>query len=268
LSSKKSDESRIWGWIGRIAVIIGLIWGAIQIINYFSQKDAEIVAEGQFYRLVIPDPIIEDFKKKNERINANEIEKLLPEKLEGRYSVASGIADFINKDKSIITATELSNLSTYWEFQIQNNGSKESSDLKLELPIKGYYRINKRGESSTGGKFENIISIGNLRPSNSVLVLVWTNEFVSEYRAQEAKVTSPNGVISVSQPTLVKGGYAWFYNNIFPIIFFSVIGGFIVIVLFLFVIDKYFIVTPRNSVPEDQENEKESVETKESASSP
>ena len=222
-----SDSSGKKGFVAGLvtaAVITTGILAAVQIFDRITSNNARITAEGTFTKIVMPEPIINELRKQNEKIPLEEIAKLLPEKWENRTSVASSIAELVNKQSSRDALFTLSRLDNFLEFNIQNDGGKEAFDLKLELPLKGYYTLSRRGEKAVTGTFEHIISIGNLRPTNTVSIQVWSGDIFSEYYTDDAKVTYPDGVVSINFPTSVKGWYASLYNNLFGLILLTLFG--------------------------------------------
>lgn len=214
--SAQPHETGIWSWVGKVSAVLIVIYTIIQIGQYYSSKEVKIVAEGEYYSYDFPAKLEKDIdaKESNPRANPDEINKLLPQDLKDRDIIADKISSHLNGWDKPYFGFRIRNLQSYWKFVIKNEGNKEATDLKLELPFSGTYQISRTGEEEKGEDFTNIIPIGNIRPSNSVSVKVWSSTYVQNgyWRDDEIRVTYPEGVIQVNFPAIIRGAWQWIYE--------------------------------------------------------
>ncbi|MCU0439566.1 MAG: hypothetical protein MUC49_16865 [Raineya sp.] len=60
--SEEKKENTVWGIIGKISVVIIIIWTFIQIYNYFKpQYSAEVL--GNYHKIYYPDIILKERKE-------------------------------------------------------------------------------------------------------------------------------------------------------------------------------------------------------------
>jgi hypothetical protein len=232
LASESTNKKGFVAGLVTAAVIATGILAALQIYDRITSNNARIVAEGDYTDISMPDQLVDELEKNNQRIDSGEIEKLLPEKLENRSSIAISVADALNKNRNSDALFSLTHIDHFLTFDIRNDGGREAADLKLELPVKGYYVLSRRGEKPVMGSFQYVIPIGNLRASNAVSIRVWTAEYFSEYVTKDVKITYPDGVIGVDFPSRVRGWYASFYYNIAWLLFLLFILGLIALLMF------------------------------------
>lgn len=214
MSVGQTNDKGAWAWFGKIAAVLAVIWLVIQIFNYFSTKDVKIVAEGEYSPFSLPDNIFDQMSRMEPQLDdIAQIEKLLPEKLENRSALASNIYNSIFKER-FSNLLKISSVNSIWSFNITNEGSKEAVDLKLIFPSVGYYRLYKSGgEHFEAVRFNDIIPIGNLRPSESVELSVWANNFPAlDPETRDIRITYPDGVAYISYPAKIKGWLANIFN--------------------------------------------------------
>jgi hypothetical protein len=221
-----SDEANDrWATVGKIltviATAIAVLYGVIQIYDRYYPKDAEIVAVCDRSSFSIPPAYYEKLSEWQKVIKPEEIEKFISLdsdlKDEERQILSRAFADYLDRRKSI-NPDPLSAMFSYGpinnieqcRISVKNIGSKEATDLKLQIRDKGYYKFSKTGEEWNSGSFENSIALGSLHPDNEVVILVW-REDSSPFEL--IKITHPNGVVEVGTSERVTGFLAWLHKE-------------------------------------------------------
>jgi hypothetical protein len=157
-----------------------------------------------------------------------------------RYSVeARGVTfpfKIPNKNQTANdSANVLNKYTSLWYFVIENNGDKPLENLKLEVPMNGFYEL-VRPDSSSVGNFKKSINIGELNPSYSAVIYIWVtaenttidNFFESEFldaKKENSRVTHKYGYAKVD--------FSQGVNDIFIVM---VIGAIMMILLVAFIV--------------------------------
>lgn len=226
MSNSENSKKDIWSYLGKIGMLVALIWGIIQIFNYFSKNkdfDAEVNGNHSFYET--------SPKHRIAFTNANEYKALVKTIIsrEGNlktYELDTLLQKIKSDNKSILHYELRNNLSELgfneyekeyneiWTFSIKNTGDKPLEELALELPFNGSYKVILPNNVILEGDFKNKILVGELRPSYEANVVVWTSSY-SSYTStsfedeDKSRFTHKFGWFSIKYPVEVKGIYAW-----------------------------------------------------------
>jgi len=262
------NKSNIWGNIGKLGVLVTLIWGVIQIFEYFSgENDYKVVASGKIsYYEVSPNQkeAFNDYKKfklitktlvDNEiPINTSDLNELL------KYIEGNNVKYGILKSEYEYNKYSDNNIEEYneiWTFSIKNNSNKPLEEISLELPFNGYYKVILPNNNIKNGTFSNKVEIGDLKPSYDAIIMCWRNSYSASitdamytYDQEKTRFTHKYGWFSIDYPIEATGIYAWFKrnDNIYFFIFIFIIT--ILAIPYLYYMDK-------------QEKKKEKEEEKE-----
>jgi hypothetical protein len=237
--SDNKKESGLWGLIGKAGVIIALIWGAIQIYNFFFKTQdysAEAKGNHSFYDT---SPIhLEGFNKNidNQALIKTIIERdgsLKSFHLDTLFAKYQNSEDF-KSNRIVLEGSDWeTKFVSIWTFNIKNTGNKPLDELALEVPFKGAYKIVLPNNTSKTGNFNNQISIGELRPSYEVQIICWTvyESYDLESFENKSRFTHKNGWFSIKYPIEVSGFIAWNERNdnlpLFGIVFILLILFFV-----------------------------------------
>jgi len=249
MSADNKTNNGFWSSLGKAGVLVGLIWGGIQIYNYFFKTgDFEAEANGRhtFYKTA---PIILDGYKQN--INTRAIVKTvidadgflktynyekLKHKIDDdyRYLAYSSNYDRINPVKDYRWNGDF---TTMWTFKIKNYGNKPLEELALELPFNGYYKVKFPDNTTKVDSFANKINLKELRPSYELSITCWTDNdtYDPESDEEKSRLTHKNGWFSISYPLEVKADSIYALNTKYhgmPIFVFFVIVFFLFIVIY------------------------------------
>lgn len=176
-SPQTEKQNRVWSIIGKIALVLGIIWVFIQMYSYLTKNDVEIEAQ-VFY---------------------------------GSFSIPEGIFDFYSSEGCTAKlAYEYSKLRAYWHTVITNTGEIEADSIRLTLPMTEFIRIVRENGDTTFRASGDQISLGNLQPKESIVVQAWCdNTIVGLLHADKVRLTHSTGVgeVAVMQP--VGPFWAW-----------------------------------------------------------
>lgn len=190
------------------ASLLTIVYTSIQIYSYFTaQREFIIEAKGEKNNFTLP----------------SDVDRILLMYKEQRLYDPEFIATIpIQVKTDLEQLVKLRDYKTQWNFKITNKSNKEVKDLRLEFPWEGYYSlysIDNVESSSNSGEFNRIIPIGNIRPTNSITLNIWSDDgyfFYDEY--DQIKITYPEGFARISYPEKIEGLYAWLYNNQFNLL--------------------------------------------------
>jgi hypothetical protein len=219
---EKTRASSFWSGLGKIATILGVIWIGIQIYNYFSKSDYKIVANCEFSELLFPDSFILDLDKFEKTLESDSITNLFQIKgdLLNQYQTTKSIQSKLMSQFPKDLQKNLETLRSLWRFSIKNEGTRELSDIDLQLPFDGLFRVQKLGEKSLFSTFKNNIRVGSIRPGNEVVVIVWSSVDADVYYLDKSQISHPNGVNNIDYPEKVTGVLAWCTRHISSFVIF------------------------------------------------
>jgi hypothetical protein len=221
---EKKVDSSFWGYIGKAGVIVGLIWGGIQIFNYFFKAgEYESVAKGNhsFYetsplhneaylKSTEYKALVRTIIEKEGALKDYNLDTLLLKLKGSNNSNEKAYFDMYLHEQGIFAYTN-QEYSSIWTFSIKNTGNKPLEELALELPFDGTYKIILPNNVIKSNSFSNKIEIGELRPSYEANVYCWTknSRTFTEDDEEKSRFTHKNGWFSISYPVEVTGVYAW-----------------------------------------------------------
>lgn len=232
-SSNKINE--IWSLIGKLGTIIGLVLGLVQLCSFVIIPEYNLEAKGTYYEQELPFPITKEIERLDKIVNPGYKHKIrLRNTVAFSNSTTAAISNSINDSFSavITNASIIEQYKNRWHYTIKNTGKKEVVDMKMELPYKGYYYIEKTEGAYKLSYFNKVVSLGSLRPLNEIAVNMWTSDDYSYGSStQDIRITHPSGVFKVSYSKCVTGFIAWLDEQThFAIV--TILGAFLVIVVF------------------------------------
>jgi hypothetical protein len=237
MNERKSFSTAFWSLVGKLAALAGLIWIVIQIIGFFGQGDYDVVAQDEHFKLSFPSFFSQELKKLSDSNDWDSISVLLPASISGshRSETVGRIHEYMRRNFPSQLESDLRLLGSMWQFTITNEGGREVKDLNLELPFEGIFSLQKAGDTAKTGRFKKVVPLGALRPSNTIVVTVWAQEFNNRVYEDQTRLTHPSGVIKIDYPETVFGFLAWYKRTIglstlTLITFLSVVSLFVLVV--------------------------------------
>lgn len=186
------DNSKgIWAIVGKIAVVVGIAGGLIGIYTWYHTKEASLAATVRYSNINLPDKLVAKLTESNLEQN-DEIKQLLPK---GYVFDKLGEALKKKRDTRQSMIDEITKLNSYYEVNLTNTGSKEATGLTLQVPINGYFQLRNVNGDSELKTFSRIIQLDNLRPTNNVIVSIWTGDTAPSKTLDLIKITSPEDVV-------------------------------------------------------------------------
>lgn len=284
--TKSKDSRNFWSIIGKTALVLTIVWILIQMFNNFiKEPDYKLDANGNYARFQIPN----DYNKViNEYVNILAIDSAIVENKDKNTFESISYLKEISNNESILKEIgidykipyyssvfrERLNIpvyKSYWWFSVTNTGSKPLEDLVLELPFNGYYSLNMTDKANYSSKYSQRIKIGELKPSYSAQIKVWSKDDVSlypEFDEEKTRFTHKFGWDKIDYPKEVNGILAWnIKNDNFPLLIFSFLLIILLFVAFGLGIDyapKYVEKEKKRKLKELEELEKLKKEDKES----
>lgn len=197
LETSESKNDKFFGTIGRFGTVLGIIWIVVQLFSYFTSP-YEVIAEGSYIEQKLSPQVYDEVAKLSD-----EYEK------EKKFSFYR----FRNLDKM------LSISRGYYKIQVVNSGNDELKNVKMELPINGYFKLMKSDSivapEVASDKFDGTINIGTMNPSDEIWIYAWADA-LSFYSLSDtkAKVTHSKGFNLVDFGQKVYGTHAEIINFI------------------------------------------------------
>lgn len=276
------NKFNFWGYIGKLGVLVALIWGVIQIFDYFSgEDDYKVVTSGKIsYYEVSPNQkkafndyknyksIIKTLVENKIPINSSDQNELLKciEENNDRYRTVKDKYEFNLKYSD---NTNIEEFNEMWTFSIKNKSNKPLEDISLELPFGGYYKVILPNNNIKNGTFSNKIEIEDLKPSYDAVIMCWRNSYFASinnvrdaHDQEKTRFTHKYGWFSINYPVEATGIYAWNKrNDDIPLFIFIFISITIIAIPFLYYVDKQE-KKKKKAEAEEKEKEKSVVPTK------
>lgn len=213
----------IWAIAGKIGVIIGLLVGFVTLLAYFGKlKEYKVVGKIDYHYSEMPTKLVEkyisdyDSNSDTKQIEASMSGIILDSKTTDRFS--QYMVSSFNKN----TLKEISDIDTYFEFDIQNKGKKVAISLRLDTEMKGFYQLDNNGDNSIL-PFNRVIKIGDLNPGSKLKIRVWSNDFYAGRSAiidlkiygktEDIAISYQDGIVSLSTPITISGVWASIFRN-------------------------------------------------------
>lgn len=222
-----------------IATLLGGAWAGIQIYDYYFANDTQIEVRAEESKFILPLPFLQDLRKQRTKIHLLDLTDVIPSEVKDKIEAANRISEYLNKDKATQNNVDFEPESNgeYFQITIENIGTKEVPELRLDAPFigppyHGYYEI-PGSDPFVSGTFSRTIFLGNLRPSNSLKVRIWSDYSEFNPKFEGIKVTSPNAVYDAVFPAKIYG----LWGSIFDI--FRFFGP----VLWLFIATSVLVAT-------------------------
>jgi hypothetical protein len=218
-----------------LAAIAALLTVVVATLPHLKSDDKyRIYASGDYAPFSVPEFFDQKLKIYLESIDYERISELLgserssvnPDLTQQSTNISKYLEGLI-AEKDI---AELQALRSLWTFSVRNDGDREVTDLRLELPFEGYCALSRLGEDPTFSRFKSVIPIGSIRPGNIISVLAWsTSDPLSPVQGL-CRINHPNGVpVDIEYPVRVTGVIGWAYKSIS-------LQGVLYLILFLVII--------------------------------
>jgi hypothetical protein len=237
---------RLVNWIRHnpvwVSVIVGVIAILIPLVSPLLKSEGlHLTAHAEQEEFVVPRESAVDITQEH-LVWATQ--HVLPE---GANS--DSVAKYISKTLTPVYMEEvISAMGAYkshWRFTIENNNSVSAERVELQLPFSGYFIATNVSDSIVQGTYSSRIKLGEIKPSEVVVVQVWTGSRWFGESSGEIKVVSPLGKSDVLVLRKMPLWFGWMFDDghvVRAILFIELIGGllFLGIVTVLTSVKKFF----------------------------
>ncbi|MBC7524468.1 MAG: hypothetical protein H7239_08535 [Flavobacterium sp.] len=199
----ENNGNKTWTNIGKISIVIGIIWVGIQIYNFLKPTYSAVI-KGDHFPTLYHQAILDDKKTLNKFNFFCQEFPFEKENIKSNKELDSLINNFSEKNKSNFENYCYFNNRNYnkrsiWTFDINNSGYSPLEELSIELPFNNCeYRIIGPDNKIINGVFSNRILLGNLNPSFNYQVIVWDDFLNDMYDENKCKVHHKYGTFDVS----------------------------------------------------------------------
>ena len=111
-----------------------------------------------------------------------------------------------------VAPARLQEFEGVWLLSIINVGERTATSVSVKLPGATLFQLEREADSPTTGSIEEVLEVGDLRPSEKVSITAWTRtaEF---YRPPEIRVTHDEGSFQTRPQAVVNSfGYWLLYD--------------------------------------------------------
>jgi hypothetical protein len=216
MSEVHSEKRSFWEWIGKLSLILGLIWVTIQILKaYFEPKD-HLEADVYVSEFDYPPKISafgDNLSRENlsklltnsqlaERVpaikeNADEISSVFSE-LSTRFIFEFGRVGFAPFDQTMLKVS------------VSNFGETTLEGVRLEIPDIFASRYERSGRKSISEEGQ-IIDIGEMRSGEKVVVTAWQSGRPPWLHDQRIALTHKRGIGRVNLMAPIRAD-SWSYK--------------------------------------------------------
>ncbi|MEW7289957.1 hypothetical protein [Aquimarina sp. 2304DJ70-9] len=214
-------ESKSWKSLGIISTLLLIAISVFQIVDWINDNQEKVKA------------------------NYSTSDYYIPKYLEDKYdwSKIYGLEDRINKiilneidenETSNLTDTILKIINSEFydsfldqvyglnvtELNIESNSKKTVKELSIDVDSKGYYQIYTQDEKVNFSSFNHIVELEDLRPNNSIKVILWTTD--GYYFDDDIIINYKDGHTSANKLVKMSGTIVFIDRFKVPISFFLV----------------------------------------------
>ena len=140
------------------------------------------------------------------------------------------LAGFLPRESEIAVPYDFKQIEAYWRGTITNSSKARVTTVQLYLSGAKYVLVKRDDNSKTPQSVVNLISIGDLRPGETVQLSIWSNSGFRFLTSSDVRLTHSSGIGKVIIPRSVTGFPALIdkYDFVFYIILWLIFAGLIV----------------------------------------
>jgi hypothetical protein len=162
--SKKWDSQRVFAWIGKLSLIVGVLLGLIKLYQNLWPGGADVIATCTYHDFALPPNVADSLERVWEAESAESIAGFIssPEKDDeaGRSVLASKISEGLRNAWDEDLHYGRMPYGGYAEIALVNNGRAIAKDVVLDLPYEGTVLMTaeKRPKEARrfSGRIENV----------------------------------------------------------------------------------------------------------------
>lgn len=228
-----------------VAVVVGLILSAVTLFNWGSQFFSHaLTARLESGAFAFP-PQLDSFYNKlsttldPEKLRARilsdssfkELYSLRDLSELQRETIVRGALSILPASSDITVPFTFRNLEAYWDGSVTNSSKATVTSVQLYVRSARFALLKRDDNSTASQTVENLITIGDLRPGETVKVSIWSNSGFRPWSGNDdVRLTHSSGIGTVTIPRSVTGLAALVdkydfvvYGALFGLFFFLVV---------------------------------------------
>lgn len=186
--AKMNKWSKFWTIAGPLIAIPAAFYFTVQLASMFGKSEYEIEVTATEESFSYPDSVQIAISGYFNSIAKSPFDSAWDDKI---AEDAIGSMSFFSRFEEVLIV------------RCKNVGSKECTNLKLSLDTPGYCRITKPG-STISKRFNDVIDLGSLQPSEQVDLIVWCTIW-SSFDKDDTKLSFTEGQSDVDFSIQVWG---------------------------------------------------------------
>lgn len=232
-SPTSTQSTKIWVFLGRLAVIVGLIWGIIQLATWIRPSGPKLEARCKEFEFAQA-PDIEKMLRAFRFFPNNQLLSFALSNAIGSFETNLDIgliADWLERKISDAKSRESDFDYDRWErfttLTIRNNGNKSADQVVLPLnkEYKGIALVTYDGKTKIEAAHGSL-DLGSLKPDGEIIIKMWSVAPLLPY-GNKAVISHSGGTTPIERPKLLYGyggSLGSFSNDFFEHPFFYILG--------------------------------------------
>ncbi len=192
----------------KICVLLGIIWLAFELYDYFRPVNGyNLEVQGHYYTYHFPDSI----RKQIGKINNEEFRENVR-----RFCESNSVLSVV----------------------LKNRDERDIRAIHIEVPFNGHFQVVKNERVVSSSDFNGQIHVGPMPAGDETRVIIWTDSWKEAPKGRYDKryrVSHPNGVSYIDFPIEVRGFIA-------TIIDYGIANMFILTSVFLLILTSFTII--------------------------
>jgi hypothetical protein len=202
-----------------IAVVVGLILSFITLYNWGAKLlSHDVVAQLEAGAFELPPQLESFYSKLATTINGDALvaRSRADESFKNAYffkdfsddqkeSLVRRLAGLLPRESEITVPYDFRQIEAYWRGTITNASKARVTAVQLYLSGAKYVLVKRDDNSKTPQSVANLISIGDLRPGETVQLSIWSNSGFRFITSSDVRLTHSSGIGKVIIPRSVTG---------------------------------------------------------------
>jgi hypothetical protein len=122
-----------------------------------------------------------------------------------KTSLVRRVAGFLPSGSEVSIPYECKSIATLWTGTVTNSSKARVTTVQLYLSGAKFVLLKRDDNSTAPQSIENLVSIGDLRPGETVQLSIWSGSGFSYFSSGDIRLTHASGIGQVIVPRLVTG---------------------------------------------------------------
>ena len=210
-SDRSRGSQRVWALAGKIAMVLGVIYTAMNIIDRIRTPGPDVVVTVRSSPYVLPPSLAENlaalvtFKPMAQEPEILATPRFYDDKKDKCFSVLQRDLEKHLGERAERLTADLRLRSTYLSYlELRNEGDRTAANVSLRLPDSPQMLFVRANGQERSIKPSDFIELGSLRPNEAVEFFCWMPYELSP-AGRGARVFYDNGTGSVFYSTTYRG---------------------------------------------------------------